>query len=575
MCSSSGKPVPGGLTSPRTLQDVLRWPFTFLSSFRDFDAKHSTGYHSELCRNVVGRPGIVLTTSFSGSGGAETALAMLRAAVKDANAGADASGDNSHTEMILSDDDEAVDDVGETLQQLRGIVMFAATDNARLSQRVLQAHPSDSAPLHIFGDVLDCLPVDVLKRCKEIETNKLQHFNDRAAEIIGAAVECADSEDLDMGDQRVTVMKAELGEELVNELCAELEKVHFTETAWCKNHQKFCYTNPRCEPIFRDAVWIEAAGPLCPPWSNMNPRKDRWLSEATLTSLTWAYSTRYQRPDIVLHENSPGWDDSRTCKVFAFKHTGKRASPSHPICSPFAKVPNTELDDSTGYLCLQPHIVCPSLMGIPSRRRRKYTAWTRKATVTWQFPASMVFQELFDTIFFRDLVSTAAVYLCASEGEVHEEAQAVLQGNGFDIEDGDITGDMVLSPGDFRRLQGHLAEAQDRGYREGQQWHVSCAIVNTGQTSGYMKAVDTVTTPALMRRSSLFDMVSKRILTKSEYWMIQGWPHPNVVGPPLASLFPFADMQLTVGQVRHLTGNGMHLACVGAMLSVVLACTSK
>jgi hypothetical protein len=187
----------------------------------------------------------------------------------------------------------------------------------------------------------------------------------------------------------------------------------------------------------------------------------------------------------------------------------------------------------------------------------------------------MVFQEFFENMFFRDLATTAAVYVCASEAEVQAEAQAVLQGHGFDIEDDDITGDMVLTPGDFRRLQGHLATARDRGYLAGESWNVGCAIVNTAQSSGYMKTVDTVCTPALMRRSSLFDMVSKRSLTKSEYWLIQGYPHPNFAGPPLASMFPVTDTQLSVGQVRHLTGNGMHLACVGAMLCVTVACTSK
>ncbi len=94
-CSGVHPLPPASSTGPATLSDILRWPYTFLKALKDFDAKQGTGYYNELSDIVVGKgPGVVLTTSVTGSGGAETALAMLRAAVKDANAGA---GDGSHT----------------------------------------------------------------------------------------------------------------------------------------------------------------------------------------------------------------------------------------------------------------------------------------------------------------------------------------------------------------------------------------------------------------------------------------------------------------------------------------------
>ena len=79
--------------------------------------------------------------------------------------------------------------------------------------------------------------------------------------------------------------------------------------------------------------------------------------------------------------------------------------------------------------------------------------------------------------------------------------------------------------------------------------------------------------PALLRKSRLYDMVSKRLLSTDETWLVQGFPRPEMRGVPdeLAAEFPFPSILPEVGKVGRITrvqeqsllGNSMHVAQVG------------
>ena len=307
---------------------------------------------------------------------------------------------------------------------------------------------------------------------------------------------------------------------------------------------------------------------LPPPWSTMSARKERWLSEATLPALTWAYSTRYRKPAGVIHENAPGWDDQPTMQIFC------GSSRKRNLASLFSDVGrDAHRSDLEGDLCLQPPALCPTDLGRPSRRKRKYTLWLLKRTLKLNIPPSTCFFDIFQDIFYRTMESTAAVYRCAPDELVARHNCAGVERQGFQVHPADVTGSMALTPGPALRLSGFEELAAKRGILKDGVWQVGVALVNITHRPGFIKQIDCACAPALMRRSDLFDLVTSRELVGPEYWAIQGYPHPDMIRSALSTAFPFSDMDLTLTQVRHLTGNGMHLACVGAMLAFFLGCT--
>ena len=292
---------------------------------------------------------VVLTTSFSGAGTAETALAMLAGeARRSCEAGAaaqappsaasagfedggvhEAAQEEELNQITFSSNSEEEDD---KLEQDRNTVagravgktvMYSATDISPLCPKCLLAHPCDSQPQHVFGDVLGRLPAEVKKRCLHIEADKLLAYEQaRAAAVaqLTAAGNAWDEDDSSAEPQEPPGMmeyKVKLGNEMVWAMVAELQACTFEETDWCHRHHKFCFVDPKSDPAFADAFTLEVAGPCCPPWSTMNPRRDRWLSTSTLPALAWVYSTRYRRPAAIIHENAPGWDDSAAVKAFS------------------------------------------------------------------------------------------------------------------------------------------------------------------------------------------------------------------------------------------------------------------
>ena len=85
-----------------------------------------------------------------------------------------------------------------------------------------------------------------------------------------------------------------------------------------------------------------------------------------------------------------------------------------------------------------------------------------------------------------------------------------------------------------------------------------------------MKSSFTKQTPTLLRKSTLYDMISQRPLLPLEYFLIQGYPHPDtgIISEELRAQFPFADALsiLAPHEVTSLMGNGMYLAQAGAWL---------
>lgn len=115
-------------------------------------------------------------------------------------------------------------------------------------------------------------------------------------------------------------------------------------------------------PEYAQMVWCEGAGTVCKPFSTMatNPP---WLDPSTLSTLMWAFSTRFDEPRHIHHE----------C-VTPFQHEvfiGRCSQTEGVLKDPMAK-PLPLGVESQGYIH-QVKVFSPTVVGVPSERTRKYT----------------------------------------------------------------------------------------------------------------------------------------------------------------------------------------------------------
>eukprot|EP00974_Lingulodinium_polyedra_P060309 5813639-Lingulodinium_polyedra.AAC.1 len=86
--------------------------------------------------------------------------------------------------------------------------------------------------------------------------------------------------------------KHSLSTKLLAAMTESLGSIEYVRDAFCVVHQKKCPVTPRAspEPDVADAIWVEAAGSVCVPWSAMGSRS-HWLHPTTLPALVWLFST--------------------------------------------------------------------------------------------------------------------------------------------------------------------------------------------------------------------------------------------------------------------------------------------
>ena len=566
MAGSSASSIDVRTPGPATLLQAVEWPWDFFAGLPQQDAQRAL---DKL------QAGVVLTSSFSGVGGAETALACLVAAAKGGDASdaprpaspspaprPDGVWDEvlSASSLSVEEDDEVPDLVLEAddddkkndpIKENVVVVMYSATDNDQLCRQALLAHPHESTPQHVFRDVLERVPDDVLARLKAIESSKLKTMPARRRSA------CIDER----------IQKCELGAELVAGLRKELESTRFNETVWCVRHNAYCHVHPRSDASLAGFMHLEVAGPCCPAWSSMSARQDRWLSQATLPALVWAYSARHAGVDIIVHENAPGWDEEPTRQIFAGEANGarRRSNCVGSMYGPGASV----------FGCYQPPPLCPTMFGRPSRRKRKYTMFIRRHGFHLALPPVTTFAEAFEQAFVRAQSLGMVEYLCAPEPLVLDHAEQLVRDQGFDMDATEIDAGMAVRSGEAVRSFGYQRLAESKGLVEDGVWNCPVALVNLAQASSHIKQVDTANAPALMTRSILFDLVRQRMLVDEEYWLIQGYAPPRLLHSRLEHLFPARELHLSSKQARHLAGNGMHLTCVGSMILAALAFTER
>ena len=73
---------------------------------------------------------------------------------------------------------------------------------------------------------------------------------------------------------------------------------------------------------------------------------------------------------------------------------------------------------SDEWLCLR-KVYCPTDLGLPIRRKRIYICWIRRNVLKMSNAIQLNLEELFQSVFYRKVVATGAIYLIAAPEQVH------------------------------------------------------------------------------------------------------------------------------------------------------------
>ena len=150
--------------------------------------------------------------------------------------------------------------------------------------------------------------------------------------------------------------------------------------------------------------------------------------------------------------------------------------------------------------------------------------------------------------------------------------------------------EIMLSTGDFGRLEGFRLRAEKTGLcvrgpnGDGQiGWSQSLALANVTQTESYFTDLSAVVMPALMRRSTLVDLVSNRMVWAAEHWIVQGFPHPAFASEDCVTFFPGSTLVpgptragdadvMPAAEQRQICGNAMHWAQISSWFLFSAGC---
>lgn len=314
-------------------------------------------------------------------------------------------------------------------------------------------------------------------------------------------------------------------------------------------------------PQYEKSLWLEIAGTVCTPWSTFGDR-GCWLDSTTLACLTWAYWVRYMQPDAVLHECVKHFASKDLLDILRSRKNRTRALPRNPFGRNIDSQPRWEMTSE---------VLCPTMLGIPTRRPRRYTTfWLPEVVKMTHLSARDVFQ--------KPLAMTAQAYMVASEETVSGETFALALRAGLAMQE-DIPQSAYFSAAFWERIDGYVELAHKKDIDTDDMNIHNIALVNLAQNPSFSGLVDNEMAPALLTTSKLMDLVTQRMLTVfPEHFLIQGIPvdHDSIPDSLRTYAVPIGRLmqagKVSVGQARTLSGNAMHLAVLISKIAVVLSC---
>ena len=273
--------------------------------------------------------------------------------------------------------------------------------------------------------------------------------------------------------------KSAIRKQMGNQVFMKLSKL-FRECKFDRRRMQHCYRCSRpcivCPPKDSSSRCMVVAGVECIDYSTFGSRQE-WVGDSMVVLICWIAQMISDRPELILLE----------C-VLGFKVAALEA------------------------LLVHYHLLwvefCPTNLGIPTVRERKYMLLSHKATTQVNVPLSEVeAKDFFSSLFYRTLIAEGSVYVAAEQDEIQQElVDEALQRRPplpAHVDRANLTFSDVLAAADRRRLASWIQFCEERQIRSG--------FLNFAQGILYMSGAVTPWAPTLLQTSRLYDVASARV----------------------------------------------------------------
>ena len=213
--------------------------------------------------------GVVAWSDYSGLGGCEIAMSLIRQAVLG--------------------DEAAAADVPST-------IFHRGSDVSATARKVLLAGGCES-PNHVFGNILARVPRAVRRELTEFMRIKEDEFKQRTSNLEAPATPLK--------------VAAEIGAEFMAHAHQIMRGVQFKQKVWCFKHRCECPVFPSCA----GRLTVACAGTTCTSFSSMG-KQYGWFAKSSIIFLAWAYEQLRARPTVIVHECVPSFDIAHLVTVF-------------------------------------------------------------------------------------------------------------------------------------------------------------------------------------------------------------------------------------------------------------------
>ena len=313
--------------------------------------------------------GIHLTTEFSGMGGAEASLERVASAV------------------------QAQYEKGRVFGN---ISCMRASDKADHCQMVLKQHTGPAAPVCVFGDVTERMPVDMRRKLTASIAASRAH--------LWTAVARGKDKTKKVRKQHVKEIGRRPFKTVVHVLKKEVDTSQHAETcmAYCQQHRDYCSTfkQPTAIPGGSTAIRFLVAGINCFDWS-IRGSQDGWLGQSCLSYFEIMREVLTCQYDLVIFECVREFDESGL--------------------EPFAE-----------HYAIQSLTFSPTPLGLPCSRMRKYMMMALKASFEW-IPevGSFGARAMFEALFARSLQLYGHQLFAAPQAKIEEMRAQMVEARGM------------------------------------------------------------------------------------------------------------------------------------------------
>ena len=485
---------------PGSLDEAFGWPIDFLSEI----IGHADNKVLRLRDRL--RAGIALRTWYSGMDCPHLGLLSLESALLDRN-----------PDMSFRIVNEHACDIGET--QRRVLLSYAEPHRAR----------------HVFGDILERVPIRVRSELEEAER------------IANARYERLHSAGTD-----ANVAKDICGKQLFDMLWGIMEEADlpFVGTAYCFRHDKAC---PLLEEIdTQGMLQLAIAGVTCVDVYSFGSRKNL-LGKSIIPWIVWAFERRKHLEHIIIQECNP---------LFPLAIFERALGATHHIH----------------------HVVlAPTQFGWPHQGSRGWSVAVRREKCTLTCHLSIGEASL--GRLFRSMRLSGSCFFAAPEQDVLREKASMASKRHFPRDFyKTCKWEDLLPPGTLQRLNDYdTIRGRDKNGEPRHHGPHSVdddfawisrdrAICDIGQDAN-TRCILSDLMPRLLTKSFIFNLSrdTRRCLIGEEHLLAQGVPLYDFY-PKDESRRPWhAINPLSPREMRMLAGNAMCVPVVGQLLGFILA----